>query len=38
MNRILETLIAADVPIAGVDSGASRLEDVFLRLTTETIQ
>lgn len=38
VNRILETLIAADVPIAGVDSGASRLEDVFLRLTTETIQ
>jgi len=38
VNRILETLIAADVPIAGVDSGANRLEDVFLRLTTETIQ
>ena len=38
VNRILETLIAADVPIVGVDSGAGRLEDVFLRLTTETIQ
>ena len=37
-NDLLETLIRADVPILGFDTGGGRLEDVFLRLTTEAIQ
>ena len=38
VNGVLEALIKADVPIAGLDAGGGRLEDVFLRLTAETIQ
>jgi ABC-2 type transport system ATP-binding protein len=38
VNGVLEALIRAEVPIAGLDSGGGRLEDVFLRLTAEAIQ
>lgn len=34
-NRILERLIAADVPVLGFEIEGSRLTDVFLRLTRE---
>jgi ABC-2 type transport system ATP-binding protein len=37
-NDLLETLIRADVPILGFDTGGGRLEDVFLRLTAEAIR
>ncbi|WP_374969444.1 ABC transporter ATP-binding protein [Terrabacter sp. BE26] len=37
-NRLLESLIRADVPVLGFDTGGGRLEDVFLRLTAEAIQ
>ncbi|HET9632666.1 MAG TPA: ABC transporter ATP-binding protein [Terrabacter sp.] len=37
-NNLLETLIRADVPILGFDTGGGRLEDVFLRLTAEAIR
>ena len=37
-NDLLETLIRADVPILGFDTGGGRLEDVFLKLTAEAIR
>ncbi|GAA2038626.1 ABC transporter ATP-binding protein [Terrabacter terrae] len=37
-NDLLESLIRADVPVLGFDTGGGRLEDVFLRLTAEAIR
>jgi ABC-2 type transport system ATP-binding protein len=36
-NRILEALIRAEVPILGFEAERSRLQDVFLHLTEETV-
>jgi len=36
-NRVLETLIRAEIPILGFEAERSRLQDVFLHLTEETI-
>jgi ABC-2 type transport system ATP-binding protein len=36
-NRILEALIRAEIPILGFEAERSRLQDVFLHLTEETM-
>ena len=36
-NGILAALIAEDIPLLAVESGAGRLQDVFLQLTAEAI-
>jgi hypothetical protein len=36
-NRLLNALIRADVPILGFEIAGARLQDVFLRLTAESI-
>jgi ABC-2 type transport system ATP-binding protein len=36
-NRILEALIRAEIPILGFEAERSRLQDVFLHLTEETV-
>jgi ABC-2 type transport system ATP-binding protein len=36
-NRLLDALIRADVPILGFEIAGARLQDVFLRLTAESI-
>jgi ABC-2 type transport system ATP-binding protein len=36
-NRVLEALIAADLPILGFEVAGGRLQDVFLQLTAEAI-
>jgi ABC-2 type transport system ATP-binding protein len=36
-NRVLEALIRAEIPILGFEAERSRLQDVFLHLTEETV-
>lgn len=36
-NAILASLIAADVPVLGLEVGGGRLQDVFLQLTAESL-
>lgn len=36
-NRLLDALIRADIPILGFEIAGARLQDVFLRLTAESI-
>lgn len=38
INRILEALISADIPIVGLEVAGGRLQDVFLQLTAEVIE
>ena len=38
MNRVLEALIGADIPIVGFEVEGGRLQDVFLELTAEAIE
>jgi ABC-2 type transport system ATP-binding protein len=37
-NRVLETLLRADIPILSFEAEGSRLQDVFLHLTEEAIK
>jgi ABC-2 type transport system ATP-binding protein len=37
-NRLLDTIIRAEIPILGFEVAGGRLQDVFLQLTAETIQ
>ena len=36
-NRLLDSLIRADIPIVGFEVAGGRLQDVFMQLTAEAI-